>query len=785
MNLIKNNNLLNVIIVALFVFSLPAKAQTVSGKIIDSSGEPVAFANVMLLDADSAFVGGAVSDDGGAFQVASVAQAAILKISYVGYRDKFLEARAGDMGTVTLDEDAVAIGEVTVKGNLPKTRIKGDALVTNVAGTLLEKAGTSLDVLARTPGVTVTAEDIKVLSRGAPVVYINGREVRDPSELTQLTSDNIQSVEVIRNPGARYAQSVKAVIRIKTKKAAGDGFGFSDRAFLNYNNKWSGSEQLDVNYRSGGLDLAGMLAYSDQNSWRKYNAEQNTWLDHYWVQKMDGAQEYTTKRFTTNLSANYTDGKNHSMGANYRFRRTPKDGVTMDLLTDIYRDNNIFESSHSDIDATTAISRHEGNVYYNGKVLNLGIDFNASFLQSGENALSTTMEEITDMADPARPVSSRGVHSDADTKNTFHAAKLIFTQEEEWGTLSYGGEYTHTDRKSVYVNREGIVANDNSKIREGLAAVFAEYEKGIGNLTLSAGLRYEKVDLDYFTDGEWDDPRSKSYSDLFPSVTLTLPVGNVQSQLSYTSDITRPGYDMLRNRVDYANRYTYESGNPFLLPSVTNTLALNLSYKFMQLYADFQNKRNAFIQTSETYSDETPEIALIKQINAKPYNAVTVMVAAAPEIGKWSPQVSVSMYKQWYEVETPGVSTGMTALDRPGFTFGWKNALQLPYELLLNVDMDYNGEISQENMTMKPALMTNASLYRAFLNRNLTFLLQANDLLNTYENRILQYSGHLRTINMNGKSSLRNISLTVQYKFNTTRSKYRGTGAGEAQKNRF
>lgn len=90
--------------------------------------------------------------------------------------------------------------------------------MTTIVGSVLEKAGTMEHLLDRIPNVSAQNGNIKVFGRGEPIIYINGRQMRDRSELDRLSSDNIKSVEVISNPGARYAASTKAVIRINTKK---------------------------------------------------------------------------------------------------------------------------------------------------------------------------------------------------------------------------------------------------------------------------------------------------------------------------------------------------------------------------------------------------------------------------------------------------------------------------------------------------------------------------------------------------------------------------------------
>ena len=101
--------------------------------------------------------------------------------------------------------------EVVVKGQLPYTRLRGDAMVTRITGSVLEKAGTAQDVLRKVPGIIRKGEDLEVVGRGTPVYYINGRRVRDLDELKQLMSDEIANVEVITNPGAAYDATINRI----------------------------------------------------------------------------------------------------------------------------------------------------------------------------------------------------------------------------------------------------------------------------------------------------------------------------------------------------------------------------------------------------------------------------------------------------------------------------------------------------------------------------------------------------------------------------------------------
>ena len=147
------------------------------------------------------------------------------------------------------------LGEVVVKSNRPVTAIKGDALVTNVAGTQLEHAGTAEDVLVQVPMVVGRDGVFEVFGKGSPAIYINGRLVRDSNELMQISSADIKNVEVVTNPGVRYDASVNSVIRITTKRPQGDGFSGLLRSVLRENKYFSNVNQANFKYRTGGLEL--------------------------------------------------------------------------------------------------------------------------------------------------------------------------------------------------------------------------------------------------------------------------------------------------------------------------------------------------------------------------------------------------------------------------------------------------------------------------------------------------------------------------------------------------
>ena len=231
MKMKRNSKRLVALMAAMMIcLTFHAKTQDVIGKVIDKDNNPVPFVNVVLLSLpDSAFVQGAVTDEQGMFKIVTSLHEGLLKLSSVGYETLFLNINTTNELTIQMMDDTQMLGEVVVKSQLPQTHAKGDAMRTTVAGTIREKAGTVSDALSKIPSLEAERDGaVKVMGRGDAEVYINGRRVQDNSELSRLRSDQIQHVDVVQNPGARYAASTKAVVRITLKKAQGEGISFQD-----------------------------------------------------------------------------------------------------------------------------------------------------------------------------------------------------------------------------------------------------------------------------------------------------------------------------------------------------------------------------------------------------------------------------------------------------------------------------------------------------------------------------------------------------------------------------
>lgn len=754
-------------------------AQRVSGKLIDENSQPLPYANVVLLSLpDSAFVSGTVSGEDGIFTLEATSQNQIVKISSIGYKTVYKPTVPANIGIVQLASDAQLLGEVVVKADLPKMQLKGDAIVTTVQGSILEKAGTGEDLLDKLPGVSADDGEVRVFGAGAPEIYINGRKVRDNAELNQLSSDNIKSVEVVNNPGSRYDAMVNAVIRIRTKKPQGEGFGFDNRFYTEYRYDWTVRDIFDFNYRKGGFDLSGMLSGNDRRSENNKRIVQETFLDRTWKQESQLNDRVHIQNLSAMLSLNYQFNENHSWGMRYNFDRFPKHHDEINMQTNVAQDNVPYEKSSSIGWQNHVSSGHTLNTYYNGQVGDWHIDFNADGIWQDNSIPQEMLEEILP-ADGERK--EQTVTSESLDKNTLYAAKLVAEHPLWKGNFSLGGEYTYTNRLNNYRNVEGILDDDESRIRENSFALFAEYGFRISRLQVRAGVRYEHLASDYFEEDKRIDEQSRTYDNVFPSVSLSLPVGKVQLQLSYTGSIYRPSYWMLRSNTTYINRYTYEGGNPFLRPSVINRLSFNASYKWLYFNTRYIHGRDAIIQLSQAYSEDDPTVSLFSYYNRYGSDKLYSSLTLAPTIGIWSPQLTLMLLQQWYKVDVPG---GLENFNNPMGSFSFRNHFSLPSGFGLDIDLGADTPGDNENSCVSEGCWyANVGLYKSFFNERLSVRLQADDLFNSSAAKTVLYSGN--RVMMLKQEVRRSIALTLRYKFNAAKSKYKGTGAGDSQKSRL
>lgn len=759
--------------------NLACIAQSITGKIVDEQGNAIQFANVAMLQSkDSVFVKGVVSDENGSFILNTPHQNGIVKVTCIGYRTVFLNVTDDNLGVIVLKEESMTLGDVIVKSSLPKSKLKNGAVITTVAGSILEKTGNIYNLLDRIPNVTTQNGKINIFGIGEPVIYINGKKVRDNTELDRLNPDEISTVEVKQNPGAQYASNVKAVIRINTKKRTKDGFGFETRTFgkNDENSRIGGYEQLNINYQKKGLETFTVLKIKDAESSIKQDLVQNTYVDNVWHQCNDIKGSIRNRQLYCGLGVNYQISNNSFIGASFNFNRMFNKAVS-NIATTIYKDYAFTEESASDIAKPGNMSLASSNVYYMGKIGIVDINFNTDWLWDKDFSKVNTLERYQEYGGDWQ---DKAVHTKTNTKNELFASKLTLTLPFWKGQLSFGGEYSNTNRNSSYdVQPMGLLDKQDNRIKEGMASVFCDYTRKFGQLRVLAGIRYENTDFNYYEEGKRIPEQSKRYGNLLPSLSLSLPVGKTQMQLSYGATIKRPSYYDMRSGIGYDNRYTYESGNPFLVSEISRNINYMVSYKWLMAEGIYTHVSDPIVMLTQPYKDN-PNIALIQNVNWKPYNRIGASLSASPKFGIWHPSLRFHFFKQWFDMETHGGH----GLDNPKITVRFDNTIDTKFctiSLLLTAQTKGDDETSY---MYRNYFSSNLSIYKSFLKGKMVVFFYANDLLGTGNMHSKMYSGSMREI-IHHDYSISEYSLTIRYRFNVAKKKYKGTGAGQSQKSRM
>lgn len=759
--------------------NLACIAQSITGKIVDEQGNAIQFANVAMLQSkDSVFVKGVVSDENGSFILNTPHQNGIVKVTCIGYRTVFLNVTDDNLGVIVLKEESMTLGDVIVKSSLPKSKLKNGAVITTVAGSILEKTGNIYNLLDRIPNVTTQNGKINIFGIGEPVIYINGKKVRDNTELDRLNPDEISTVEVKQNPGAQYASNVKAVIRINTKKRTKDGFGFETRTFgkNDENSRIGGYEQLNINYQKKGLETFTVLKIKDAESSIKQDLVQNTYVDNVWHQRNDIKGSIRNRQLYCGLGVNYQISNNSFIGASFNFNRMFNKAVS-NIATTIYKDYAFTEESASDIAKPGNMSLASSNVYYMGKIGIVDINFNTDWLWDKDFSKVNTLERYQEYGGDWQ---DKAVHTKTNTKNELFASKQTLTLPFWKGQLSFGGEYSNTNRNSSYdVQPMGLLDKQDNRIKEGMASVFCDYTRKIGQLRVLAGIRYENTDFNYYEEGKRIPEQSKRYGNLLPSLSLSLPVGKTQMQLSYGATIKRPSYYDMRSGIGYDNRYTYESGNLFLVSEISRNINYMVSYKWLMAEGIYTHVSDPIVMLTQSYKDN-PNIALIQNVNWKPYNRIGASLSASPKFGIWHPSLRFHFFKQWFDMETHGGH----GLDNPKITVRFDNTIDTKFctiSLLLTAQTKGDDETSY---MYRNYFSSNLSIYKSFLKGKMVVFFYANDLLGTGNMHSKMYSGSMREI-IHHDYSISEYSLTIRYRFNVAKKKYKGTGAGQSQKSRM
>ena len=727
-----------------------------TGTIIDDHGHPVAYANIAVLNpADSTLLGGGVSNESGYFAIPYEQPVVLARISYVGYKTVYRLCSQPKAGTIRMRPDNYVIQGVVVQGERPKVQLQGNSLVMNVEGTVMERLGTAEDVLSRVPTISKKGDSYEILGKGAPLIYLNNRKLTNLNELRNIQSDNIKNVEVIQNPGARYDASVQAVIVIHTKRLQGEGLGVELTSWSRKNHGYINNERVNMTYRKGGLELFANLFGAYNKRWNSGGFEQTVFADTLW--SVTNHHESTARNpyLEGRAGFNYQLNDSNSLGGFYQ--HTYDYVKTFDENADeLLANNTPYDHLHnSGTRRERNAPKHQANLYYAGKLGQFSIDFNADYT-AYKNVSRNSQQELS------RNYENRDVNTETQTRGRMVAEKLIVSHPLWKGQISIGEEYTNTHWRSSFENAEGYILGSNNEQHESNMAPFVELRQQLGRFQLQAGLRYEHVSSEYFVSGQRRDDQCRSYDDFFPSVALSTSIKKVQLSLSYAKRTNRPAYWLLSNDVIYENRLNMQRGNPYLRPVKYHNFSAMTMWKGFYLNTNFNHCVNPFMRVMES----------IMQRDIRLGSGVT-----------WTPQYNATFMKQWLTTTFNGQDKSM---NQPMLSLQLGNIVTLPHDWLLQADfnMHTHGYAGSNFKIETTNAMLSLSVSKDLFKRRLNVKLSANDLFNQGISKGTFYFERM-ILRKTEDDDSRSLTFSLRYRFNVTPSRYRGTGAGNAEKDRL
>jgi len=759
----------------IFVECTQKEPTKLMGRVVDEHHRPIEFANVALLNpADSAFLTGGVTNASGNFVVPCGMKKVIAKVSCVGYHTYYKMYNVGRVGNVMLRESTVNINGVVVKAKRPSFKRGQEGMQVDIQHTDLAKVGDALDVFRELPRLNVSNNgDISIFGKGTPLVYINNKQVRDVNELRRLKSDDIKNVEIITSPSAKYDATVSSVIRVRTVKRQGEGLSGSFISQASYNEKFGGFEQVDLKYQYKGLEVFSTLFASD-NPYTEHNT---------FSQNIEGAKtihvtqnaptHYRSTTLDGTIGFNYDFNENHSVGGSYNIDVASSAKGHCDGSQLITGDDVAESSIQQTIHMQDALGpTHEANLYYVGKVGKMGIDFNGTYLWKKGGRDMQEAEEATGME-------SREVHTSSTTHNRLLAGKLALSYPVGKGQMEFGSEVTTTRSRGVYANDEGYVASSSTDVKERNVAGFLMMSYPLGNLSLSGGVRYEHVVSDYYSFGEWQSEPSRRYNNWFPNLSLEWNKGKWNVSLAYTCKTQRPSYNSLRNEVQYDNRFMYEGGNPYLRPTIANDVSLDVVCSWLSFGMDYTYEDKPIIWYATLYNNE--DIAYLRNLTFTCNHSMSMYFVAAPKFGWYCPTWQLFYQQQYLDNEKYGVAT---KLNKPAFGATWNNKFVMSPTFTGWLTLHGNTYSCSGFQRNRPGYYVSLRLVKTFCNDKLSVSLSGDDLFRSQKEQWTIFGDHV-TLNKDSYNNNRSVVLRVTYKFNATRSKYKGSGAGNDEKARF
>ncbi|MDW7690809.1 TonB-dependent receptor [Flammeovirgaceae bacterium SG7u.111] len=638
------------ILIVSFLVSLTIYAQSdVRGKLINTSeNQPIEYASVAIYTAaDSALIGGAVTDLDGAFEIKKVKPGNYyIKASFLGYDTKVVgdviveRNKDLDLGAVSLSANQKMLDEIEVTGERMTAVHKIDRQVYEAEKFQSATGGTATDVIRNMPSVSVNANgDISVRGSTGFVVLINGKPVQtEPSViLNQLPANAVQNVEIITAPSAKYDPEGKAgIINIITKKGATDGLFVQVSGKLglpsveDYDNSESAKRyggDITLNYRKDKWDISAGLAYlrndiSGRREGDVYTIKGDTMTRF----PSDGERSFDEVNYSGRFSVGYTPNENNTFDLGFYAGKRSKDRRA-DIL---YYDN------HAEL--ISSGERLYTYQYYNenlrirrGDFVLGSFDYGHTF-ENKSKLKASFLYEYTMLGGPTTNLNLGWLDTDEVMQDEYNTndnplngmrLQLDYTTKEyAIGTFDLGYQYRSLDhtgdfvyqRKNLETGEYELIPEFSSQVdlKRDIHSAYAILSGEKGKVSYDIGLRMEVMDRVFDLQdraGTIDTTYNYDFVQFYPSANLLYNVNDeLDLKAGYSRRVQRTTTFKMNPFPEREHSETLEQGDPTLLPEFIDLVELGLVKGFGEdnsvfVTGYFRNVQNLVNRVNTVYND--------------------------------------------------------------------------------------------------------------------------------------------------------------------------------------
>ena len=780
-----------------------------SGAVQDAAGAPLPYANVALYrTADSSLVKVETTDDRGSFRLASLSEDIYdLVVSYLGSpdlrEDGLVLAGHRELGVLSMAPAGVELAGATVTASRALVEVKPDRTVFNVQGTINAAGNDGLDLLRKAPGVSIDNNDnISVLSRSGVLLYVDGRKVplqgQDLSNyLRNLTAEQIDRIDIITSPGARYeAQGNAGIIDIRLKKAEDEGANGTLTASGSQGRYARYAVNAGGNLRNSRFNLFGNVGYNYNQSFSNsdFTSFQNGFV---LVDDLYSVPVLRTPSVRTGLDVYLND--RHTVGILYSGQFA--DGLrTVNNATDIYGAPSFTARTAPDSILRAGVlddSRHDQhafNVNYNfavGKGQNLNVDLNYG-RYSHDN----------DIDQPNQYFSANGAA--LSTANTSFVTPIdidLVTARLDYdfplfnGAASAGAKLSSVETSNTFLFYQGLSGNrslvnersNQFRYEEQVVAGYFSYNGNLSeSVTFSAGLRVESTDatgvLSTMGGTTGSTPSEYDYVSFFPNAGLSYATeGGNTLNLRYGRRINRPDYSNLNPFRIQLNELSYRKGNPDLQPEKVNNLELGYvlggRYNFKLAVSQTDD------QVAQLFSpDDSIRLAGFETYDNLARQRVVSFTASGPvQVTDWW-QAYVNASAGYIRNEANYGTEGTVDISLFNYRFINQNTFTLPGGFTAELTGQYIGPgVGGGIFVYEGFGMINLGLQRRFLDNALTAKISASDIFYT---SIITGESDFNGLLAQGRvaQDSRRVALSLSYNFGNQKvsARRRDTGLEDA-----